>query len=100
MDNSNTELKISKNPQSNNDFSIKYFPQSDALANSLTNLFPEQQYEDKTFKKAKEILGERYTNEEVKSMIASFEYLINNCLEDYEKKVFNNKTLKEILQNL
>jgi len=85
-----------KNPQNSTPrFDLKYFPK----ANSLDEMFPEQSHEDSAVSKAKKILGDRYTTEEVKSMLASFEYLINAWLEEYEKKVFNNKTLKELLQD-
>lgn len=92
---------INTNSSKNNPrFNLKYFPQSDVLADTLNTMFPEQQHEDKTFKNAKEILGSAYTDEKVRSMIASFEYLVTEWLEEYEKKTFNNKTLKELLQNL
>jgi len=62
-------------------------------------MFPEQTREDKALQRATEILGKEYSTEDVKSLIASFEYLINNWLEEYEKKVFDNKTVKEILHS-
>jgi hypothetical protein len=67
------------------------------LASSIQKTEPQ---EDTIVLRAKEILGDKYTIEEVKSMITSYEYLINTWLEEYEKKVFNNKTLKELLRNL
>ncbi|MDQ3098836.1 MAG: hypothetical protein M3Q44_03750 [bacterium] len=82
----------------NSDFDLKYFPQTDVLVNALNQMFPEQLHEDKTVQKVKEILGEKYTTEDVKTLIASFEYLIANWLIEYERKVFNNMTLKELLQ--
>ncbi len=98
-----TDLNIATNKNSKNNnprFDLKYFPQSNMLANSLNEMFPEQVHEDKTVQRAKEILGDKYTTEDIKSMIASFEYLINAWLEEYEKKVFDNRTLKELLQGL
>ncbi len=92
--------ETSKDPQSNPRFDLSYFPQTDILTNSLNEMFPEQAHEDKTVQRAKEIFGNKFTTEEVKSIIASFEYLTNTWLEEYEKKVFNNKTLKELLQDL
>ena len=62
-------------------------------------MFPEQTREDKTLQRAEEILGKNYSTEEAKSLIASFEYLINNWLEEYEKIIFDNKTVKEILHS-
>ncbi|KKQ38440.1 MAG: hypothetical protein US54_C0010G0021 [Candidatus Roizmanbacteria bacterium GW2011_GWA2_37_7] len=90
-----------KNPQGSNPrFDLKYFPQTDILANSMHKMFPEQSHENNTVLKAKEILGDKYTIEEVKSMLASYEYLINGWLEEYEKKILNKKTLKELLRDL
>lgn len=90
-----------KNPQSNNSrFDVSYFPQSDALTNSINRMFPEQEHEDKKFKEAKKILGDKYTTEDIKSLIASFEYLIRSWSTEYEKKIFDNKTLRELLTNL
>src|ERR1035437_2167399 len=80
-------------------FDVSLFPQSDNLINALNTMFPEQTREDKTLQRAKEILGKDYSTEEVKSLIASFEYLIENWLEQYERKVFKNKTVKEILHS-
>ena len=88
------------NSQGNDSYNIKFFPQSNIVSNSLDEMFPEQRHEDKIFKQAKDIVGNTHTDEEVRSMIASFEYLISNWIEEYEKKVFENKTLKELLQNL
>ena len=73
---------------------------SDILANSIHEMFPEQDHEDNTVLKAKQILGDKYSTEEVKSMLASYEYLVNVWLEEYEQKIFNKKTLKELLRNL
>ena len=94
--------KIDSNTLSSNNprFNLKHFPQSSLLTNTLNEMFPEQAHEDKTVQKAREILGEKYTTDDVKSQIASFEYLINIWMEEYEKKVFNNKTLKELIQDL
>ena len=87
-------------PQEDNlRFDISHFPESDNLINTLNTMFPEQAHEDKILQRAKEILGKDYSTEDVKSLIASFEYLIENWLEQYERKVFNNKTVKEILHS-
>ena len=66
-----------KNPQSSNPrYDLSYFPQTDALTNSINSMFPEQEHEDKKFKEAKKILGDKYSSEDIKSLVASFEYLI------------------------
>ena len=101
MDSEILDKVIDKDSQSiNSPFNLKHTPQSDVLTNSLQEMFPEQAHEDNTVLRAKKILGDKYTTEEVKSMLASFEYLINGWLEEYEKKTFNGKTLKELLRNL
>ena len=79
---------------------LKLFPQAYTLANSLSKMFPEQVHQDNTVLKAKEILGEKCTVEEAKSMAAAFEYLVNAWLEEYEKKIFDKKTLEELLRDL
>ncbi len=94
------DFNKTKKTQSNDSYNINFFPQSNVIANTLDEMFPEQKREDKLFKKAKEIVGNAYNDEELRSMIASFEYLITNWMEEYEKKVFDNKTLRELLQNL
>ena len=97
---SNLDKIAEDSPQNNTtSFNVKSIPQSDLLANSLSEMFPEQAYENKTTQRAKEILGSNYSTEDTKSLIASFEYLINSWLEEYEKKVFN-KTLKELLDSI
>ena len=98
----NTTNSTSSDLVSQNDaprFDISHFPNSNNLISALNTMFPEQIHEDKTLQRAKEILGKNYSTEEVKSLIASFEYLINNWLEEYEKKIFDNKTVKEILHS-
>ena len=73
---------------------------SDTLTTKLSEFSPEQKYEDRMVLRAKEIVGNNYSTEEIKSMIASFEYLVTNWLEEYEKKIFNNRTLRELLQSV
>ncbi len=80
-------------------FNLRHFPQSSALINTLNKMFPEQVHEDKLTQKAKEILGSDYSLEDAKSLIAAYEFLIQNWLEEYEKRVFDDKTLKELLQS-
>ncbi|CAN5131059.1 hypothetical protein BH11PAT1_BH11PAT1_5240 [soil metagenome] len=81
-------------------FDVKYFPQTEPIMKSLNEMFPEQVYENKTTEKVKEILGANYSTEDVKATIASFDYLINSWLEEYEKKVFSGITMKELLQSI
>ncbi len=85
---------------SSNPLSTKKGDISNTLTTTLSELFPEQEYEDRMVLRAKEIVGNSYTTEEIKSMIASFGYLVTNWLEEYEKKIFNNRTLRELLQSV
>jgi hypothetical protein len=85
-----------QNPQ----FDISHFPSSNALEKKLSEMLPEESNESKTVQNAKEILGSTYTTEEIKELITSFEYLTTNWLEEYEQKIFEGRTLKEILQSV
>lgn len=79
-------------------FDTKYFPAT--LDKALNENTSEQNQDFKTIQLAKDMLESNYSTEEIKELITTFEYIINNWLEEYEKKVFNNKTLKEILQSV
>lgn len=93
-------MDINKPPQkSTPEFNLKHFPKSSTITNVLNEMFPEQVHEDKITQRAKEILGSDYSTEDVKSLIAAYEYLIKDWLEEYEKQIFDNKTLKELLQS-
>ncbi len=79
-------------------FDLSNFPQTTDLSTVLSAMFPEQNYEDKKVQKAKAILGSTYSTEDIKALIASFEYLIGKWSVEYERSIFNNMTLKELLQ--
>ncbi|MCL4353472.1 hypothetical protein M1615_03350 [Patescibacteria group bacterium] len=83
----------------NSRFDISKFPKSNDLINVLNQMFLEQTYENKTVLEAKRILGEKYSFEDARSLIAAFGYLIDDWLEEYERKVFNNKTVKELIHS-
>lgn len=81
-------------------FDISHFLPTNDLDRKLSEVFPEEGKESKLVQNAKEILGDNYTTEEIKELIASFEYLTNSWLEEYEQNIFQGKTLKEILQSV
>jgi len=81
-------------------FDMRQSSLSTTLDTMLYKKSTEQDQEIKVIHKAKEFLGNEYTTEEIKEIITSFDYLINNWTEEYEKKMFNNKTLKEILRSI
>ena len=67
---------------------------------SLENLFPEQQYQEKSIQKAKEVLetlADEFTAEHLKDVVTEIQYLAESWLDDFERKIFDGKTLKELL---
>lgn len=56
--------------------------------------------EDKDIEEARKILGETVkdlTDEELKDHLVETKYLIETWLDDYERTIFNGKTLNELL---
>lgn len=52
--------------------------------------------------KAKDILGKSSTimsDSEIQDLIAKFEYLAESFLDTYEKKIYQGKTLEQLLHN-
>lgn len=73
---------------------------STPVIQSLNELFPEQQYEDKDIQKAKQILGEvvnQFTSEELKVAMTEIQYLVDTWVDDFEREIFEGKTLRELL---
>ncbi len=73
---------------------------SQSISNSLNSLFPEQQYDDKDIQKAKQILGEianQFSPEELKVAVTEIQYLVSTWIDDFEKEIFDGKTLRELL---
>lgn len=71
-----------------------------SVEEKLNEIFPEQQYEEKNIKRTKEILGEiadEFTYEELKDVIAEVQYLVASWLDDFERRIFNGLTLRELL---
>lgn len=78
-------------------FDISHFPINQELGKIIS---PEEANESKVIQQAKELLGNQYTTQEIQEVLTSFEYLIQNWTEEYEKTVFKGKTLKEIIQTV
>lgn len=73
---------------------------SESLKQSLDNLFPEQQFDEKSVQKAKEILGklaDQLTPDQLKDTVTEMQFLANSWLDDFERKIFKGLTLKELL---
>lgn len=67
---------------------------------SIQELFPEQEYEERNFQKAKQILGElanNFSQSELRDIVAQVEYLAESWLDDFERDIFEGKTLNEVL---
>lgn len=63
--------------------------------------FQEQNEGQKTVQEARDILGEsaeNLTDSQVHDLVNEVQYLVDTWIEEYEQKVFDGKTLKELLQ--
>ncbi len=73
---------------------------SSSLRKSLDDLFPEQKVEEKRLQRAKEILGDianELTPAQLKDAVTEVQYLVDTWLDDFERQIFDGKTLKELL---
>jgi len=69
---------------------------------ALKDIFPTRQEENR-LQKTRRIMGSRVdelTDHELEVYISEFQYLIDSFMDEYERKVFGNKTLKEILKEV
>lgn len=71
-----------------------------SITESLDIMFPEQKRQDRDLVKAKEALGE-LVNElsvaQIKEIVTDIDYLVTSWLDDFERTIFEGKTLKELL---
>jgi len=71
-----------------------------SLENTLSNIFPTQK-EDNNLKRARRMLGDiaaPLTDQELETYLTGFECLLDSWLDEFEKKIFDNKTLLELLK--
>jgi hypothetical protein len=71
-----------------------------SVIQSLDELFPEQQHQEKNIKEAKAILGvvaKEFTNAQLRDVVCEIQYLADSWLDDFERQSFNGKTLAELL---
>src|SRR5438132_1084804 len=69
-----------------------------SIKQSLNQLFPEQQYDEKKSKKAKEILGKtanKLTDMQLHSATAEVQYLAESWMDNFEREIFGGLTLQE-----
>ena len=63
-------------------------------------MFPSQTEENK-IQRARSILGEKanqVTDEEIETALTQFEFLANCWLDEFEREIFDGKTLQETLK--
>lgn len=69
------------------------------IESAINTIFPAQS-EENNFTRTRKYLGETaksLTDEQIESVYAQFQFLIDSWLDEYEKEVFSGKTLKEVL---
>lgn len=67
---------------------------------SLDELFPEQQHEEKSIQQAKDILGvlaKEFTSDQLRDVVTEIQFLADSWLDDFERKTFKGLTLNELL---
>lgn len=67
----------------------------------LNQILEGQDQQEKTIQEAREILGEaadNLTDEQVYDLANEVQFLVDSWLEEYERKVFDGKSLDELLQ--
>lgn len=70
-----------------------------SLENALNSIFPQQSEENKVTR-TRRILwqkAETLSDEQIECVVAEFQFLIDNWLDEYEREVFKGLTLKEVL---
>lgn len=67
----------------------------------INQFFSKENQQQKTVQEARDILGESaasLTDEEVYDLANEMQYLVDTWLEEFEKNIFDGKTLKDLLQ--
>lgn len=70
------------------------------LETTLSSIFPTKQ-DESNLQKARRVLGdiaENIPDQELESNLTEFKYLIDTWLDEFEKGIFDSKTLKELLR--
>lgn len=74
---------------------------SQGIYDQINNYFSEQNQQQKIVQEAREVLGEsasKMNDEKVYDMVVEMQYLVDTWVEEFEKEIFDGKTLKEIIQ--
>ncbi len=98
-----TELLHSENsnPPTQTDITFPNIHSPQGTYEQINQLFNQQNLQTKTIQEARDILGDSaqsLTDEQVYDLVNEIQYLVDTWLEEYEQKVFDGKTLKEVLQ--
>ncbi len=81
--------------------SINFIQTPRGVYDQINQNFLEQDEKQKTIQEARDILGksaEELTDDQVYDLVNEIQYLVDTWLEEYEQKIFEGKTLKELLQ--
>lgn len=92
-------IDLSKNATTNiqNSFAVS---DRKSLERTLSNIFPTQK-EENNLQRARRILGDlaiSLSDPELETFLVEFEYLIDSWLDEFEKNIFNDKTLMQLLK--
>lgn len=71
-----------------------------SIARTLDEMFPEQVRGEKTIKQAREVLGtlaDNFTSDQLKDVVTEIQFLTGTWLDDFERRIFQGVTLKELL---
>ena len=88
-------------PIQTNNTPVNFQPPQHGTYEQLNQLFNQENQQTKTIQEARDILGESaksLTDGQVNDLVNEIQYLVDTWLEEYEQKVFDGKTLKEVLQ--
>jgi len=69
------------------------------VAQTLDNLFPEREKENRDISEAREILGlfsKEFDDQQIKDLIVEVQFLTESWLDDFERSIFNGLTLQEL----
>ncbi|HWY79933.1 MAG TPA: hypothetical protein VNW29_06260 [Candidatus Sulfotelmatobacter sp.] len=70
------------------------------IENLMLSILPEH-VEDNKIQRVRNILGNnasQISDEEIEISLVQFEYLVNSWLDEFERNIFEKKTLQEILR--
>lgn len=93
-------LFVAQFPSSNNKVGKSRNYADKSLDGVLNNIFPSQKVETRV-QKTRRVLGDivaDLSDQELESYVTEFSYLLDSWLDEFERSIFDNKTLKELLQ--